>query len=69
MTMDETRAVYDDLVVPESRNIPRSSTKDDGAIVFDQQHAPLLFIAGQKGISMTHNCITFAYNNFAIQSI
>ena len=48
MTMEETRRVYERLVVPESRNIPRSSTKADGAIDFRKPHAPLLFIAGEK---------------------
>jgi len=48
MTIDETRAVYDALVVPESRNIPRSSTKDDGFVDTKQPHVPLLFIAGEK---------------------
>lgn len=48
MTMEETRAEYDKFVVPESRNIPRSSTKTDGEIDFKKPHNPLLFIAGEK---------------------
>ncbi len=48
MTMDETREAFNQFVVPESRNIPRSSTKSDGKIDFKKPHAPLLFIAGEK---------------------
>jgi alpha-beta hydrolase superfamily lysophospholipase len=35
-------------VVPESRNIPRSSTGKSGKIDFVKPHAPLLIIAGEK---------------------
>jgi pimeloyl-ACP methyl ester carboxylesterase len=48
MTMEETQVEYDKFVVPESRNIPRSSTKSDGKIDFNKPHAPLLIIAGEK---------------------
>lgn len=48
MTFDETHTVYDQYVVPESRNIPRSSTGNDGKIDFSRSHPPLLFIAGEK---------------------
>ena len=48
MTMEETQHEYDNFVVPESRNIPRSSTKKDGYIDFTKAHNPLLFIAGEK---------------------
>lgn len=48
MSLEQTQKEYDAFVVPESRNIPRSSTKNDGAIDFTKPHAPLLFIAGEK---------------------
>jgi len=48
MTMDQTRKEYDLYVVPESRNIARSTLGKDGSINFSQPHVPLLFIAGQK---------------------
>lgn len=48
MTMEQTEIEYNKTVVPESRNIPRSSTKDDGYIDFKAPHNPLLFIAGEK---------------------
>jgi len=48
MTMEETRLAFDRYVVPESRNIPRSSTGDEGKIDFKKPHPPLLFIAGEK---------------------
>ena len=47
MTMEQTTREYNDYVVPESRNIPRSSTKSDGKIDFNKPHKPLLFIAGE----------------------
>lgn len=48
MTLEQTEVEYVKFVVPESRNIPRSATKNDGKIDFSKPHAPLLFIAGQK---------------------
>lgn len=48
MTMEQTKVEFNKFVVPESRNIPRSSTKKDGKIDFNKPHAPLLFIAGEK---------------------
>lgn len=48
MTMEETEKEYNQFVVPESRNIPRSSTGKDGKIDFKKAHNPLLFIAGEK---------------------
>lgn len=48
MTMEETQREYDKFVVPESRNIPRSSTGNEGKIDFHRPHNPLLFIAGEK---------------------
>lgn len=48
MTLGETQIEYDKFVVPESRNIPRSSTKNDGKIDFMKAHNPLLIIAGEK---------------------
>lgn len=48
MTMEQTKREYDNFVVPESRNIPRTSTKNDGKIDFRKAHDPLLMIAGEK---------------------
>lgn len=48
MTIEQTKIEYDKFVVPESRNIPRSSTKSDGKVDFKKAHNPLLFIAGEK---------------------
>lgn len=48
MTMEQTAVEYNKYVVPESRNIARSSTGKDGYIDFKKPHAPLLFIAGEK---------------------
>jgi pimeloyl-ACP methyl ester carboxylesterase len=48
MSMEETQRIYDELVVPEARNIPRQSTKKAGKVDWDKPHAPLLIIAGEK---------------------
>ncbi|MGB3947177.1 MAG: alpha/beta hydrolase [Bacteroidia bacterium] len=48
MTLEQTEIEYNKFVVPESRNIPRSSTKQDGYIDFKKPHHPLLFIAGEE---------------------
>ncbi|NVO21320.1 MAG: alpha/beta hydrolase [Bacteroidetes bacterium] len=48
MSIEETLIEYAEFVVPESRNIPRSSTGQDGTLDFSKPHAPLLIIAGEK---------------------
>lgn len=48
LTREESDKVFDELVVPESRNIPRDTLKDFAKIDFEQPHFPLLFIAGEK---------------------
>jgi len=48
MTIEQTQKEYDLYVVPESRNIPRSSTIKDGKIDFRKPHQPMLFIAGEQ---------------------
>jgi esterase/lipase len=48
MTREQAELVYKKFVVPESRNIARSSTKKDGKIDFKKPHRPLLIIAGEK---------------------
>lgn len=49
MTIEETQIEYNQFVIPESRNIPRSLlTSSYGKINFKKPHQPLLFIAGEK---------------------
>jgi pimeloyl-ACP methyl ester carboxylesterase len=48
MTMEQTAEEYKKYVVPESRNIARTSTGIDGQIDFRKPHNPLLIIAGEK---------------------
>jgi len=48
MTIEQTQVEYNKFVIPESRNIPRSSIRRDGKIDFKIPHNPLLFIAGEK---------------------
>ncbi len=48
MSMEETQREYDLYVVPESRNVPRSTLGLAAKIDFKKPHPPLLFIAGEK---------------------
>ena len=47
MSQAASDRVFDEQVVPESRNIPRN-TQNEGRIDFRAAHPPLLFIAGQR---------------------
>jgi pimeloyl-ACP methyl ester carboxylesterase len=47
MTLEQTAIEFEKYVVPESRNIPRSSTGKEGFVDMNQPHNPLLFIAGE----------------------
>jgi len=47
MTRENSDRVFDELVVPESRNVPRGTLADYAAIDFNAPHSPLLFIAGE----------------------
>ena len=42
----EQVSAYENYVVPESRNVPRSSTGKAGKVDFKKEHNPLLIIAG-----------------------
>ncbi|HEU4719160.1 MAG TPA: alpha/beta hydrolase [Bacteroidia bacterium] len=46
MSESEQENAWTRYVVPESRNVPRSSTKNDGKADFRKAHDPLLIIAG-----------------------
>ena len=48
MSMEQTEIEFNKFVVPESRNIARSSTTNEGKINFKNPHDPLLIIAGEK---------------------
>jgi pimeloyl-ACP methyl ester carboxylesterase len=47
LTLGQTQVEYDKVVVPSSRNIPRSANSSEGKIDFKKPHNPLLFIAGE----------------------
>jgi len=47
MKREESDLVFDELVVPESRNVPRGTLGDYAAVDFNKPHHPLLFIAGE----------------------
>lgn len=47
MSIDESNKVYDEQVVPESRNVPRGTLTSYAKIDFKKAHQPLLFIAGE----------------------
>ena len=48
MSIQQAEIAYNQLVVPESRNIARSSTTKEGKIDFKKPHNPLLIIAGEN---------------------
>jgi pimeloyl-ACP methyl ester carboxylesterase len=48
MSLEETRREFEKFVVPESRNVARSSTGREGYVDFAAPRKPLLFIAGEK---------------------
>ncbi len=48
MSREESDKVFDEFVVPESRNIPRGTLKGFAKIDFKKPHKPMLFIAGEK---------------------
>ena len=48
LTLEQTEIEYNEFVVPESRNIPRSFIKNESKIDFSKPHNPLLIIAGEK---------------------
>ena len=47
MTQVKSDKVFDDFVVPESRNVPRGTLGGYAKIDFKKPHYPLLFIAGE----------------------
>lgn len=47
LTLEQTKAVYDKYVVPESRLVGRAPTSSAAQIDFKKPHKPLLFIAGE----------------------
>lgn len=49
--MEESDKAFDDFAVPESRNIPRSTTKSYAKVDFKKPHVPLLFMPAKKTIS------------------
>ncbi|MFN8672637.1 MAG: alpha/beta fold hydrolase [Candidatus Sericytochromatia bacterium] len=48
MTKEESNKVREKYVVPESRNVARSITGEDGKVDVNIPHKPMLFIAGEK---------------------
>lgn len=48
MTELESDTAFDEYVVPESRNVPRTTLTKQGHVDFSKQHAPLLLIAGDQ---------------------
>ena len=48
MSRDESDAAFDELVVPESRNVPRSTLTAQAHVDFAAEHVPLLMLAGDS---------------------
>lgn len=47
LTKEQSDRIFEEQVVPESRNIPRQTLKKAGKIDFKRPHQPLLFISGK----------------------
>jgi alpha-beta hydrolase superfamily lysophospholipase len=48
MSVEDTAEAFERYVVPESRNVPRSTLTSQARIDFRTPHAPLLFLAGDS---------------------
>jgi pimeloyl-ACP methyl ester carboxylesterase len=48
MTAAESLSAFEQYVVPESRNVPRSTLTAQGRIDFGRPHPPLLFVTGDS---------------------
>lgn len=48
LDLEAARAVYERLVVPESRLVARGTTGPEGALDFTRPHAPLLILGGEQ---------------------
>ncbi len=48
MTAHDSDEIFEKYVVPESRNVPRSTLTKQGRIDFRAEHPPLLFLAGDS---------------------
>ncbi|HEY8721766.1 alpha/beta hydrolase [Pengzhenrongella sp.] len=48
MSVPDSNAAFEQLVVPESRNVPRSTLTRQARIDFGAPHVPLLFLAGDR---------------------
>ena len=48
LTPAQSATGFEQYVVPESRNVPRSTLTRQGAITFRTPHPPLLFLAGDR---------------------
>jgi pimeloyl-ACP methyl ester carboxylesterase len=48
LSRQESDEINEGAIVPESRNIPRSSSLNDSKIDFNKPHTPLLFIGAEK---------------------
>jgi pimeloyl-ACP methyl ester carboxylesterase len=48
MTRPESDAAWEQYVVPESRNVPRSTLTAQGRVDFAKDHVPLLMLAGDS---------------------
>lgn len=48
MTREESDEAYERYVVPESRNVPRSTLTTQALVDFSREHVPLLLMAGES---------------------
>lgn len=64
MQLDEQKAYYDKLVVPESRVLMRAALKKPGKVDFKKELAPLLFIGGTEDHIMPASLDKKIYNRY-----
>jgi pimeloyl-ACP methyl ester carboxylesterase len=57
MSREESDQLFNQYVVPESRNVPRGTLKKFAKIDFKKTHAPLLFIAGKEDHIVPHSLV------------
>ncbi|MCI4647239.1 alpha/beta hydrolase [Phaeodactylibacter sp.] len=48
LSREESDRIFEQYVVPESRNIPRETLKKAGKIDFKKPHVPMLFLSAEK---------------------
>jgi pimeloyl-ACP methyl ester carboxylesterase len=64
LTEEAAKTLYAKFIVPESRNVPRSSLGKAGRIDFTKPHKPLLFIAGDIDHAIPSELVVKNFNAY-----